>query len=86
VGDRVTFDLSDNGIEEEVAPETYFFVGGVGNAVTQAGATEISGPFSGVLDYCVLQSDPGTSYPCSDEAISRGRCSSANHRMILTWP
>src|SRR5262249_54820716 len=23
-GDRVTFDLSDNGIKEEVAPETYY--------------------------------------------------------------
>lgn len=84
-GARITFDLSDNGIEEEVAPETYYFVGGVGGARTQPGATSISGPFSGVVDYCTLKTDPGTLYPCSDQAITRVRCASANHRMSLTW-
>jgi len=84
-GDRVSFDLSDNGIEDEVAPETYYFVGGYGSAIAEAGATTISGPFSGVLDYCVLKSDPGRAYPCSDQAITRVRCSSANHRMGLRW-
>src|SRR5262249_32644387 len=81
--DRVSFDLSDNGIEDEVAPETYYYVGGFGSVRTQPGATAISGPFSGVVDYCVLKSDPGTTYPCSDQAITRVRCSSANHRMSL---
>jgi hypothetical protein len=84
-GDRVSFDLSDNGIEDEVAPETYYFVGGYGSAIVHAGAKTISGPFSGVVDYCVVKSDPGTMYPCSDQAITRVRCSSANHRMSLTW-
>jgi hypothetical protein len=84
-GDRVSFDLSDNGIEDEVAPETYYFVGGYGIAIARAGATTISGSFSGVVDYCQLKSDPGTMYPCSDQAVTRVRCSSANHRVSLTW-
>jgi len=85
-GDRVTFDMSDNGIEEEVAPETYLFVGGMAYAPTQPGATTISAPLSGVVDHCVLKSDPGTAYPCTDQAIRRVQRRSASHRMTLTWP
>ena len=84
-GDQISFDLSDNGIEDEVAPETYLFVGGYGTTIAQAGATTISAPFSGLVDYCVLKSDPGTAYPCSDQAITRVRCSSTSHRISLTW-
>ena len=39
VGDVVTFDLSDNGIEEEIAPEAYLFVGGFGHAPASAAST-----------------------------------------------
>jgi hypothetical protein len=89
-GDVVAFDLSDNGIEEEVAPETYLFVGGYGEAQPQAGATTVSAPLSfgpsgGVIDYCVVKSDPGAGYPCSDQAIKRVQCRSRNNRLTLTW-
>jgi hypothetical protein len=84
-GDFVTFDLSDNGIEEEVAPEVYLYVGGYGGALAQAGAPAISAPLSGTIDYCVLKSDPGAAYPCSDQAVARVQCRSANNRLTLTW-
>jgi hypothetical protein len=83
-GDDVIFDLSDNGIEEEVADETYLFVGGVGSTRPPSGATTISAPLTtGYLDYCVLKSDPGAKYPCTDQAITRVQCPSP--KITLTW-
>ena len=84
-GDVVTFDLSDNGIEEEVAPEAYLFVGGVGHVPVPAGAPAISAPLDGLIDYCVVESDPGAAYPCGDHVIVRAQCRSANNRLTLTW-
>jgi hypothetical protein len=82
----ITFDLSDNGIEEEVAPEAYLYVGGVGSTPTQPGASTISAPLTtGLIDYCVVKSDPGTAYPCTDQAIRRVQCQSVNNRLTLTW-
>ena len=82
----ITFDLSDNGIEEEVAPEAYLFVGGVGSTLVQPGATTISAALTtGLIDYCVVTSDPGTAYPCTDQALRRVQCRSMNNRLTLTW-
>jgi hypothetical protein len=82
--DGVIFDLSDNGIEEEVAPEAYLFVGGFGVARAQPGASTISAPLSsGLIDYCVVKSDPGAGYPCTDQAIVRVQCRAP--RLTLTW-
>lgn len=79
------FDLSDNGIEEEVSPEAYLFVGGVART-PQAGTTTISALLTtGMIDYCVVKSDPGAAYPCTDQAIVRVQCRSANNRLTLTW-
>jgi len=79
------FDLSDNGIEEEVSPEAYLFVGGVART-PQGGTTTISAPLTpGMIDYCVVKSDPGAAYPCTDQAIVRVQCRSANNRLTLTW-
>jgi len=86
VADGIMFDLSDNGIEDEVGPEAYLFVGGVGVAHPQAGATTFSATLSsGLIDYCVLKSDPGAGYPCTDQAIVRVQCRSANNRLTVTW-
>lgn len=82
-GDVVLFDMSDNGIEEEVAEEAYVFVGGIGRGTVRADGT-ISGPLAGVIDYCVVESDPGNAYPCSNQALERVRCEGLNHRMTLT--
>jgi Carboxypeptidase regulatory-like domain len=83
-GDLVTFDLSDNGIDEEIAEETYLFVGGVGSIRPPSGATTISALLTtGYLDYCVLKSDPGAGYPCTDQAITRVQCPSP--KITLTW-
>lgn len=84
--DGVIFDLSDNGIEDEVAPEAYLFVGGFGVAHAESGASTLSAPLgSGLIDYCVLKSDPGSGYPCTDQAIVRIQCRSPNNRLTLTW-
>jgi Carboxypeptidase regulatory-like domain len=85
-GDVVTFDMSDNGIEEEVADEAYLFVGGVASTRTEPGATTISAPLTtGMIDYCVVESDPGSAYPCTDQAIVRAQCRSPKNRLTLTW-
>lgn len=85
-GDQLMFDLSDNGIEEDIEDEGYLFVGGVGYAVLRAGATTISASLDpGVIDYCVLKSDPGSAYPCTDQSLARVQCQSARNRLTLTW-
>lgn len=82
----IMFDLSDNGIEEEIAPEAYLFVGGVGSTLAPPVATTISAPLTtGFIDYCVVNSDPGAAYPCTDAALVRVQCRSPNNRMTLKW-
>jgi hypothetical protein len=83
--DVVTFDLSDNGIEDEVAEEAYYYVGGVVHANPLPGATTISAPLDGLIDYCEVSADPGSRYPCTNEAIARVQCRSSKNRMTLTW-
>jgi len=84
-GDYVYFDMSDNGIGEEVEDETYFNFGGVGGATATNGGTMISAAISGVIDYCVLKADNGAFYPCSGTGVlTRIQCSSQNNRLTLT--
>jgi hypothetical protein len=78
----VHFDLSDNGIVEEIEDETYFTLGGYGTA---SGATEslISSTFDGVITYCHVK--PGTTpfWPCVDDFVTRAQCQSSKHRLTL---
>jgi hypothetical protein len=83
-GDQVTFDLSDNYVLEEIAPETYFAIGGVGGTQVMPGAASISASFNGSLDYCVTRSDKGGAYPCMGDMVTHARCDSRNHRLTLT--
>ena len=87
-GDYVDFDLSDNFIEEEVAPDTYLAIGGVGAAsVATSGAPTISASFQGLFDYCVTKAEPvqAGAYSCvSAQAIAHAQCASKNHRLALT--
>jgi len=87
-GDYVDFDLSDNVILEEVAPETYLMIGGIGAADgATSGASTISATFHGLMDYCVTteERDAGSVYTCvQSRAIAHAQCSSKNHRLTLT--
>jgi hypothetical protein len=87
-GDYLDFDLSDNYLVEEVGPETYLLIAGVGAvSVGRSGVSTISASFKGVFDYCVMKSEPenGAPYRCvPSEAVAHAQCESANHRLILT--
>ncbi len=87
-GDYVDFDLSDNFILEEVTPDTYLRIGGVGDAsVGTSGVATISASFRGVFDYCVTNAEPNRDniYSCvPTETIAHAQCSSNNHRLTLT--
>jgi hypothetical protein len=76
---RVAFDMSNNGIEEEIAEEAYLFIGGYGQAVAQSGASTIAAQPNGTIDYCVLKSDPAAVYPWTQP---RSRACSADLRAI----
>ncbi|HKW02568.1 MAG TPA: carboxypeptidase-like regulatory domain-containing protein [Vicinamibacterales bacterium] len=83
-GDFVTFDFSDNYILEEVAPESYLAVGGVGGASAVSGGSEVSARLDGTIDYCVVKSDKGSLYPCQGDMVTHVQCESKNHRLTLT--
>jgi Carboxypeptidase regulatory-like domain len=71
-GDYLDFDLSDNSLLEEVAPETYLGIGGMGAAsVGTSGVSTISASFQGLFDY-------------SGESVPHAQCQSMNHRLTLT--
>jgi hypothetical protein len=86
-GDYLDFDLSDNFLLEEVAPDTYLTIGGVGAAsVGTSGVSTISASFQGLFDYCVTKAEPnlGNLYSCVPaEAIAHAQCAAKNHRLIL---
>jgi hypothetical protein len=86
--DYIRFDMSDNFILEEVSPDTYLTIGGVGGtSVSTSVVSTISAPFQGTFDYCETTAEPdeGNNYRClPDQAVSHAQCSSQNHRLILT--
>lgn len=85
-GDYVSYDLSDNYVEEELAPETYVAIGGAGGASAgTTGGRTITASLNGSFDYCVTKTEMGSKYSCSaDQAVVHARCTSANHRLVLT--
>jgi hypothetical protein len=74
----------DPGLVEQVAPTTYFALGGgVVGSVTNGSTIEAS--FDGFLDSCELQSAMGSRYSCTPgPAAIRAQCNSRNHRLTLT--
>jgi hypothetical protein len=85
-GDYLVVDLSDNYVLDEIAPETYFAVGGVGDgSVGTSGVSTISTTFRGSFDYCAATSDiDGAHYHCPNDAVAHARCESKNHQIVLT--
>jgi hypothetical protein len=70
---------------EQVAPHTYLGFSGLAEAsANTSAASTISASFDGVIDYCELKSEPGSSYRCTpDLAVARARCAAKNHQLIL---
>jgi hypothetical protein len=74
----------DQGLVEQVAPTTYFAVGG-GVAGSVTGGSTISASLDGFIDACELQSSMGTRYNCTPGPVAtRAQCTSRNHRFTLT--
>jgi hypothetical protein len=77
-------DHTDPGITERVAPNTYFAFGGWGVVSSATPASTISTTFQGWIDYCV-NPNMGQRYDCTPSpAVTRTRCESARHQLILS--
>jgi hypothetical protein len=76
-------DHTDPGITERVAPDTYFAFGGWAATSAQTPVSTISTPFGGWIDYCV-NPQMGDRYDCTPApTVTRVRCESAKHQLIL---
>lgn len=76
-------DHTDPGITERVAPDTYFAFGGWAATSAETPVSTISTPFQGWIDYCV-NPQMGDRYDCTPApTVTRARCESAKHQLIL---
>jgi hypothetical protein len=83
-GNFVVVGFGDPGLVEEVAPLTYLTFYGVASAsVPGPSVSTFTAPFDGVIDYCVLKSEPGDYFNCNPVA-AHATCGSKNHRLTLT--
>jgi hypothetical protein len=88
-GNDVTFSIyyyEDFGLVEKIAPGTFLAIQGMGTVSVGAGpVTKISTPFSGIIDYCALQTDTGWTYQCnSGPRAAYQQCESTHHQLILS--
>ena len=76
--------LLKGSITERVASDTYFAFGGWAVVSVETPVSTISTPFQGWIDSCV-NPNMGQRYDCTpDLAVTRVRCESTRHRLILT--
>jgi hypothetical protein len=76
-------DHTDPGITERVAPHTYFAFGGWGVVTATTPVSTIATSFQGWIDHCV---NPlmGERYDCTPApTVTRARCESRSHQLIL---
>ena len=87
-GDYVAIFFGDHGplVVEQVAPNAYLALDGWTAVFVEGPAVStISAPFEGSFEYCDLKSAMGSRYDCpSAQVISKARCESKNHRLVLT--
>ncbi len=87
-GDYVAIFVGDHGplVVEQLAPNTYLALDGwTGVSVEGPSVSTISAPFQGSFEYCELKSAMGSYYDCpAAQVISKARCDSSNHRLVLT--
>ena len=84
----------DPTIVEQLAPNTYLAFSGSANTTVETGASTISTPFDGWIEYCVVPSPMAAYYNCGTSnitgepipgaALARATCDSKNHRLIMT--
>jgi hypothetical protein len=76
----------DPGLVEQIDTNTYLaFEGSAAAASVDPSASTVSMSLHGFIDYCVTKSAMGQRYDCNpSQAVSRVRCTSTNHRLILT--
>jgi hypothetical protein len=76
-------DHTDPGVTEYFAPNAYLAFNGSAAISTETPVSTISTPFEGWIDYCV-NAAMGGRYDCTpDKTVTRARCESANHQLIL---
>ena len=87
-GDYVAIFVGDHGplVVEQLAPNTYLALDGwTAVSVEGPSVSTISAPFKGSFEYCDLKSAMGSFYDCpAAQVISKARCDSSNHRLVLT--
>ena len=87
-GDYVAIFIGDHGplVVEQLAPNTYLALDGwTAVSVGTSSVSTISTAFEGSFEHCELKSAPGSYYECpSAQAISKARCESKNHQLLLT--
>jgi hypothetical protein len=77
-------DHTDPGVTERVAPDTYLAFNGSATVSVGSPVSTISTPFDGWIDLCVNPT-MGNRYDCTPgRAITRTRCYSARHQLVLT--
>ena len=75
----------DPGLVERIDTNTYLAFEGSASALVEPAAATISMSLDGFIDYCVMTSAMGQRYSCNpSQAVAHARCTSANHRLILT--
>ena len=75
----------DPGLVEQIDTNTYLAFEGSAAASVGPAASVISMSLHGFIDYCVTKSPVGQRYSCDPgQAVTRVRCTSTNHRLILT--
>jgi hypothetical protein len=95
-GNYVDFSLDgehDPPVVEQLAPNTYVAFSGDARLTVPAGASTLSAPFAGWIEFCVMPSAMGAIYNCGTSnttgepipgaAVVRAHCDSRNHRLVL---
>ena len=83
-GDYVAFWLET--LVEQIAPNVFLSFGGeAAGSVKSSDVSSIALPFAGAIEYCVTKSETGRWQDCyQNQPLTRARCESNNHRLILT--
>lgn len=87
-GDYVALWLGDfhgqPGVVERLTPDTYVALEGLAAITVGSDVPTISIPLDGTAAYCKQASAMGSFYACSASGSDHIRCTSLNHRLILT--
>lgn len=87
-GDYLAFALGSgefSPVVEQLATNSYLAFSGFASTTVAPGAATISASFDGLIEHCVTAGPMGPFYNCDDASkITRVRCDSRAHRLVLT--